>query len=533
MHTAEASSDVDFPLEPILLGDATTSVWLDGDVLACACPQCGAPMSIRLWLMVADCFCCGASVELTAQQEAEALRLLRQREPAPPPEAPDSQPPSEAPDSQPPSEAPDSQKRREPVTRPMAAVPVRIDQPRQPEPQNTRQMAQSPRPVNAPSARPNNQQPARSAGKGADPRARQPEAETSKPEPSRAMPAVAAVADAQPAALAPQPGSGAWSHPVAPEASVVLPQDATVAPPVGGRSSVEQWDERAGMLGMFDALPAWLISAVFHLVLMLLLSLWMIEPPDEEIEITLATTVDALDEPGNQSKDDAPEPRDFEDPGAVETITVLEVPGASPEDSIVPPVVEVPVDAGIVLGDAPELAVRNMDPTIPVRAGRMFAGRDPDAKAHLLLKWGGTSETEAAVARGLEWLSRRQNSDGSWSLHAFHKAPGAGGKGEGMGSLRSDSAGTGLALLPMLGAGNDHVRDGPYRRTVSDGLKWLIDHQREKGDLRGPDHGDMYAHALAAIVLCEAYAITGDEQLRDPAQRAIDFIVAAQHSAGG
>ncbi|HPU07567.1 MAG TPA: hypothetical protein PLO20_13585, partial [Thermogutta sp.] len=50
-------------------------IWLDGGVLACACPDCGAPMSIRLWLKLADCWRCGASVELTEEQEAEAIRL--------------------------------------------------------------------------------------------------------------------------------------------------------------------------------------------------------------------------------------------------------------------------------------------------------------------------------------------------------------------------------------------------------------------------------------------------------------------------
>ena len=43
----------------------------------------------------------------------------------------------------------------------------------------------------------------------------------------------------------------------------------------------------------------------------------------------------------------------------------------------------------------------------------------------------------------------------------------------------------------------------------------------------------MYPHALAAIVLCEAYGMSGDSRLRDPAQRAVDFIVQAQHPTGG
>jgi hypothetical protein len=43
----------------------------------------------------------------------------------------------------------------------------------------------------------------------------------------------------------------------------------------------------------------------------------------------------------------------------------------------------------------------------------------------------------------------------------------------------------------------------------------------------------MYAHGQAAIVLCEAFAMTGDEALRVPAQRAIEFIERAQYHDGG
>ena len=43
----------------------------------------------------------------------------------------------------------------------------------------------------------------------------------------------------------------------------------------------------------------------------------------------------------------------------------------------------------------------------------------------------------------------------------------------------------------------------------------------------------MYAHGQAAIVLCEAYAMTGDQQFRTPAQKAVEFIQRAQHIKGG
>ena len=59
---------------------APREFWLRGDTAMCACPDCSAPMSIRLWLMVADCWLCGTSVELSEQQEREIQALLRQQD---------------------------------------------------------------------------------------------------------------------------------------------------------------------------------------------------------------------------------------------------------------------------------------------------------------------------------------------------------------------------------------------------------------------------------------------------------------------
>src|SRR5436190_14097588 len=35
---------------------AASEFWLDGGVVFCACPDCRAPMSVRFWLLVADCW---------------------------------------------------------------------------------------------------------------------------------------------------------------------------------------------------------------------------------------------------------------------------------------------------------------------------------------------------------------------------------------------------------------------------------------------------------------------------------------------
>ena len=63
----------------------------------------------------------------------------------------------------------------------------------------------------------------------------------------------------------------------------------------------------------------------------------------------------------------------------------------------------------------------------------------------------------------------------------------------------------------------------------------MIQQQKPSGDLRGGSSGNtgMYAHGQATIVLCEAYAMSGDQALRVPAQRAVNFVVQAQHEGGG
>src|SRR5205823_6085779 len=104
------------------------------------------------------------------------------------------------------------------------------------------------------------------------------------------------------------------------------------------------------------------------------------------------------------------------------------------------------------------------------------------------------------------------------------------------GTVKDAAAGTGLGLLPFLAAGITHQSDPTdksakkeYIRAVQDGLKYLLSQQKENGGFPG----SMYTHGIATIALCEAYGLTLDPDLKKPAQLALDFILAAQHSAGG
>ncbi|MCY2991180.1 MAG: terpene cyclase/mutase family protein [Planctomycetota bacterium] len=148
-----------------------------------------------------------------------------------------------------------------------------------------------------------------------------------------------------------------------------------------------------------------------------------------------------------------------------------------------------------------------------------LACRDPRVRVQMLQREGGTLLTETAVARGLAWLARQQQSAGCWQLD---------------GSVPSDTVATSVALLPFLGAGQTHVV-GRYQHELVQGLRWLISRQRKDGDLRGDSRGHlgMYAQAQGTLALCEALLLTEDPQLSEPARQATDFLLSAQYPDGG
>ena len=144
---------------------------------------------------------------------------------------------------------------------------------------------------------------------------------------------------------------------------------------------------------------------------------------------------------------------------------------------------------------------------------------------------GGSEGSEQAVERGLVWLAQHQYADGHWSIHDF---PCQDHTCSGHGSFHADTAATGLALLAFLGAGYTH-QSGQYQAVVERAVKWHLQHQKPDGDLFADETEFVwfYGHGMASIALCEAYGLTKDPALREPAQKALDFIVAGQHPQFG
>lgn len=163
-------------------------------------------------------------------------------------------------------------------------------------------------------------------------------------------------------------------------------------------------------------------------------------------------------------------------------------------------------------------------------SGGGLEGRTGQLRGELVATRGGSPGSEDAVRAALAWIVAHQHKDGSWRFD-LESAP-CEGRCTHSGTNGSATAATGLALLPLLGAGQTH-QQGEYQEAVNLGLYYLLDHMivnRHGGDLQ---QGTMYAQGIATIALCEAYAMTQDPALKAPAQRAVDFICYAQHPAGG
>jgi hypothetical protein len=149
---------------------------------------------------------------------------------------------------------------------------------------------------------------------------------------------------------------------------------------------------------------------------------------------------------------------------------------------------------------------------------KTFAGRSGSTREYSLREGGGTTASEAAVTKGLQWLIKQQLSDGRWTLTGTNDP--------------NPTAATALGLLPFLAAGKTHkaADKNPYDKNIDRALKFLMKSQDSKTGFFG---GTMYSHGLATIAMCEAYGLSQDPALRRYAQNGINLIVATQSEGVG
>ncbi|MBN1422293.1 MAG: hypothetical protein JXP34_26195 [Planctomycetes bacterium] len=301
--------------------------------------------------------------------------------------------------------------------------------------------------------------------------------------------------------------------------------------------------------------PYWAISAVLHLILLLILGAYVMYAPQPHApEHVLRVHRDV--------RPPVVAPREEPDP-----IIPALVPPDRPDDRPKP---EIPAPES----DLPERPSGNPTdevdrddfawmPDYGLGGGGPYRHRRGD-----LGSGQGTGAGIDQVRRALEWLRRHQNPDGSWSARDFAKrcdpaldpcADKGKGPGSGRGFPSHDVGVTALALLAFTGRGETHFT-GEHREVVRRGMRWLKENQVLEGDPddRGrfgspqirirewtPESGAdpyeiafdeqwIYDHALATMAMAELLLLTDDRiGLDKSVGLAADLCLRAQNDGYG
>ncbi len=311
-----------------------------------------------------------------------------------------------------------------------------------------------------------------------------------------------------------------------------------------GQGIRRRWDSL--LRGEYDpetlrSVPSWGLSVVLHALLLLILAVlirWSQRPSNPEASFDSALVDTQLGEVTSLL--------DAKQAGDPFTLTNSADPpslglDSDPQLKLVgqPEIRSLNQFAPSFAGPTPLLDVKNATmigmklPELSTRVTAPFSGRQGLTRARLVRREGGTAQSEKSVEDGLDWLVRHQRVDGSWSLNYHEQCQGNVCPHRPV--LESDTGATGLALLPLLGAGYIHTVKSRHQDSVRRGIAWLVDHQQADGNLfiGPPGMAYMYSHAIGTMTLCEAYGLSQDPRLKQPAQRAIRFIVESQDASTG
>jgi hypothetical protein len=337
-----------------------------------------------------------------------------------------------------------------------------------------------------------------------------------------------------------EPAASSAPPPPSKTASAAANPSATTAKADPESAEEDEFDEPShfNRFVLFNALPSSVVSGVIHFVGFLVLALLTIQPPPTQETLGInASTVES-------DKSDVLQEEKLElnlDAVADERTEIAQqvLENVVSTDT---PVVAMDVDVAPIQVDLSDFGERtapksDLMATIGAAAGSGLSGRGTSERGQMVAAIGGTTESEAAVANALKWFADHQNHDGSWSFD--HRTGPCQGRCSDAGTLADCRTGaTAMALLPFLGAGQTH-QQGQYKQQVEKGLYFLTNQMKvrnlggmQTGDLAQAG-GNLYAHGLAAITLCEAYAMTHDRKLMNPAQLTLNHIMYAQDPIGG
>lgn len=115
-------------------------------------------------------------------------------------------------------------------------------------------------------------------------------------------------------------------------------------------------------------------------------------------------------------------------------------------------------------------------------------------------------EVERAYVRGIDFLAKSQNGQGTWD--------------DGQNQVAICS----LAVLAMLAHGED-PNTGPYAANIRKGLSYILTQVNKTNGYIG---NSMYNHGFSTLALAEAYGMVDDDRLGPALKQAVDLSLASQ-----
>ena len=285
----------------------------------------------------------------------------------------------------------------------------------------------------------------------------------------------------------------------------------------------EQGDDLEAPLekpGWLRDTPFWAISAVLHLVLVLILIAFTIPKElttkDDEVQIVVRTPrkpppYDPNLKRAMEKKPKIPDPNKVKDPIIQKKL-----------DDVTP---DIPKGTDLNNLTNVELDSTHLNTSIGVNSGASGAYGERWGKGSLVRE-GGSEGSEEAVRAALEWLRRHQSPEGNWSCHDFTKQckkictslqPER--YGDGRGFEEHDVGVTALAMLAFTGYGHTH-RDGVFPEYV-EVLRKAVGYMKKiqarsadptlNGRYGSGDHEQwIYDHSIATMAMGELLVMSND-----------------------